>query len=119
MELGQAGDFDEAVVVAVVVDFLGGDLLGGVVAVEAEDGEPAGGDGPGGVVSAVPVHILVVPVGVDAGVAGGYHQLGSGLGGAVGGDGLVAINQAVDIATAGFQIPVAVADGAGTIGGGR
>ena len=108
VELLQVADFNQAVVVAVVVNALGAELLRGVVAAVVQrrvlagletPGVGAGGTGfVGGVQGA--------PVGVDAGVAGGGGQLGGGLAHAVS-RGAVGV---ADVFAAGVEIPVAVAD---------
>ena len=110
VELLQVADFNQAVVVAVVVNALGAELLRGVVAAVVQRRVLAGLERPGvGALNIVRSAVRldqVGPVGVNARVAGGGGQLGGGLAHAVS-RGAVGV---ADVFAAGVEIPVAVAD---------
>ena len=110
IQVGQVVDLNEAVVVAVVVNALGVKLFAGVVAAVVQRRVAPGPERPGVGAgrSGIQGGEQVVPVGVNARVAGGRQQLGGGLAPAID---CVGVRLGVaDVLAAGVDIPVAAAD---------
>ena len=110
IQVGQVVDFNQAVVVAVVVNALGVKLFVGVVAAVVQRRVAPGPERPGVGAgrSGAQAGEQVIPVGVNARVAGGRQQLGGSLAPAIG---FVVVGAGVaDMFAAGVDIPVAAAD---------